>query len=144
MCKKHGFSSILGAQSKVSSSRYVWPSKTFNTDSVGMWHCPHLPLFKAVCTTVTQKGRKEAKNKLATLVLCLADNNLPNSMSSGKGWDTSKSAEFAKHCKVYIPPKQEEVHAVFGLNVSSWTSSSLEVMLAWKIAAYWGKLCELV
>ncbi|CAK9058280.1 unnamed protein product, partial [Durusdinium trenchii] len=27
-----------------------------------------------------------------------------------RGWNLSKSAEFEKHCKVYIPPKQEDVH----------------------------------
>ena len=35
--------------------------------------------------------------------------------SWGKGWETSKSAEFAMHCKVYVPPKQEEVHPAFSL-----------------------------
>ena len=40
---------------------------------------------------------------------------LINFLVRGKGWETSKSAEFAMHCKVYIPPKQEEVHPAFSL-----------------------------
>ena len=40
---------------------------------------------------------------------------LINVLVRGKGWETSKSAEFAMHCKVYVPPKQEEVHPVFSL-----------------------------
>ena len=47
-----------------------------------------------------------------------------------KGWDTSKSAEFAKHCKVYIPPKQEEVHAESFVNLCSRKYGSM--VAAWR------------
>lgn len=47
-----------------------------------------------------------------------------------KGWETSKSAEFAMHCKVYVPPKQEEVHPESFVNLCSRKYGSM--VAAWR------------
>ena len=82
-----------------------------------------------------ERGRERERERERD-VMC----ELINVLVRGKGWETSKSAEFAMHCKVYVPPKQEEVHPAFSLVEAALLE--VDFLTCTQLAALQGKLCE--